>query len=829
MKILYSIYFISVLIFLQSNFSLPQVKGLSGWNIFLDPGHSQNENVGIFGYSEAKKVLQVGLNLRQLLLSNTDIDTVYISRTNEQEQVSLSQRTDYANSVGAAWYHSIHSDATSASETTQNSTLLLWGQYENGQEKIPNGGKAMSDVIVPILTSGYRTNTRGSWGDHDFYGRCPSTRRCPYLYVNYYTNMPSELSEAGFHTNRMQNQLNMNTKWKRLEAYTLYWSILKFFNIDRPFVGITTGIISDSESGVPINGAAISLNGQADTTDTYESLFHLYSNDPEELHNGFYFFENLPSGALPITVAADGYEPYSGNVSIVDTFFTFKDIKMISSVPPYIVSISPIQNDSIYPGYDNIQIVFSRPMDKASVESTLVISPPTKFHFIWSDSDRKVSITSDILSFDTNYQMTLSGNASDKFNHLFDGDSNGTGGDDYILNFKTKVQDFSPPFVVDIYPADNETGVESQPIISLSFNEEVNTATLSGKVKLVRDLDQSNASVIFYQYLVDGRSAVNLFPVSSLANNEYYSVILSSGYEDNYGNKAANQYSYTFKTGNAEFSIIKTIDNFENGISNWFTPQHSDSTKGIISEATSISSTYNYANHIIGGSKSMKLAYEWDTTAFNWLINEHYSPVTANFNSSNILQAYLFGDGSGNKFRFTVIDNTSTVEVSPWYTINWIGWKLINWDMTADGTGSWVGDGVLDNPLTYDGFQLTFVPGHKKSGELYFDDIRVVNKILVDVKNENNSGMPSSYSLGQNFPNPFNPTTQIKFGIPQSGIVKLEIYNLLGQKISTLVEGEMNAGYHSVKFDAKDFSSGIYIYTLSVNNFKTSKKMILLK
>ena len=829
MKILNNLFFITAFIFLINYYSVAQVKGLSGWNIFLDPGHSQNENVGLYGYSEAKKVLQVGLNLRELLLSKTDIDTVYMSRTNEQEQVSLSQRTDYANSVNADWYHSIHSDATAEPQTTQNSTLLLWGQYANGQEKIPNGGKAMSDVIVPILTAGYRTTTRGSWGDHDFYGTCPSSRPCPYLYINYYTSMPSELSEAGFHTNSTQNQLNMNAKWKRLEAYTLYWSILKFFNIARPFVGITTGIVSDSESAVPINGAVISLNGQSDTTDTYASLFHLYSTDPNQLHNGFYFFENLPSGTLPITVTADGYEPYSDSVSIIDTFFTFKDIKMISNVPPYITSISPAQNDSIYPGYDNIQIIFSRPMDKASVESTLVISPIAKLNFTWSDGDRKLAIRSDSLNFNTNYELTLSGSGKDKFNHYFDGDGNGTGGDNFVLDFKTKARDFSPPIVVDTYPTENETGVESQPIISLSFNEEVNASTLSGKVKLVRVLDQSNVSVIFYQYLVDGRSVVNLFPASSLINSEDYTVILSSGYEDNYGNKAANQYSYPFKVGSAEFSIVKTIDNFENGIGYWFTPQHSDSTKGIISAATGISSTYNYANHIIGGSKSMELTYEWDTTATDWLINEHYSPVTANFNSTNILQAYIFGDGSENKFRFTVKDNSNTVEVSPWYTINWIGWKLINWDMTADGTGSWIGDGVLDNPLTFDGFQLKHLPGSKNSGELYFDDFRVVNKILVDVKDEIRSGMPFSYTLEQNFPNPFNPTTQINFGIPQPGFVKLEVYNLLGQKISTLINEEMNSGYHSINFDAKDFSSGIYIYTLSVNNFKSSRKMILLK
>src|SRR3989304_9889591 len=89
-----------------------QVTGLSGWNIYLDPGHSQNENMGVYNYSEAEKNLRVGLNLRQMLLDWTDIDTVYICRTDDIAQVSLSQRTDQANALAAAHYHSIHSNAT---------------------------------------------------------------------------------------------------------------------------------------------------------------------------------------------------------------------------------------------------------------------------------------------------------------------------------------------------------------------------------------------------------------------------------------------------------------------------------------------------------------------------------------------------------------------------------------------------------------------------------------------------------------------------------------------------------------------------------------------
>ena len=835
MKFFYILFFALLIIFFP-NHSKAQVTGLSDWNIFLDPGHSQHENVGIYGYSEADKNLGVALNLRDLLLSKTDIGTVYMSRTDDQEVVSLTQRTDYANTVGAAWYHSIHSDAGSPSS---NSTLLLYGGWrENGQtiEKIPNGGKEMSDIIVDILTRGMRISTRGNYADRTFYEGFPdnTSRFVPYLHVNRESDMASELSEAGFHTNPTQNQRNMNDKWKRLEAYTFFWSFLKFFDINRPFVGITTGIISDIESGQPINGAIVSMNGQTDTTDTYESLFHLYSNDPAQLHNGFYFFEDLPSGTLPITVNADGHEPYIDNVTIEDTFFTFKDIRMISKTPPYVTSVSPVQNDSLYPGVDNVGIIFSRPMDKASVESTLVISPNDSAVFIWSDGDKRLSIRTSNFSFNTNYQLTISGNAKDKYGHQFDGDGNGAGGDDFILNFRTSVPDYLPPVIVDNYPAKDQTEVELQPVISLSFNEEVNNSSLSGKVKVIKDSDQSYVTGVYKHYVFNRKSIINLFPSTPLAENETYTFTLDGGYKDDYGNVAADQYTFSFKTGNIKYTSADNVDNFENGIDNWWVPQQSGSTNGIISEQTGVSSESNYFNSIFGGFKSMKLNYEWDTTSVGWLIREYYSPSTPGFTSSNILQVYLFGDGSGNNFRFAVRDSTNAVEVSPWYTINWLGWKLVNWDLTKDGTGSWFGDGVLDNPLKFDSFQLTYKPGNKSIGEIYFDDLRIVNKTTVGVEDIAGSKLPSDYILGQNYPNPFNPSTKIKVGIPKAGFVKLEVFNLLGQKVATLINEDMNAGYYTITFSSNtgngyDISSGIYIYTLSVNNFSTSKKMVLLK
>jgi len=91
------------------------------------------------------------------------------------------------------------------------------------------------------------------------------------------------------------------------------------------------------------------------------------------------------------------------------------------------------------------------------------------------------------------------------------------------------------------------------------------------------------------------------------------------------------------------------------------------------------------------------------------------------------------------------------------------------------------------------------------------------------------SNLPKNYSLGQNYPNPFNPTTVIQYQIPVSGFVSLTVYNLLGQKITQLVNEEKPAGIYNVAFNAKDLSSGIYFYKLTSGNYTSIKKMILLK
>ena len=105
---------------------------------------------------------------------------------------------------------------------------------------------------------------------------------------------------------------------------------------------------------------------------------------------------------------------------------------------------------------------------------------------------------------------------------------------------------------------------------------------------------------------------------------------------------------------------------------------------------------------------------------------------------------------------------------------------------------------------------------------------RPLSQIISDVENERTIS-PLSYSLEQNFPNPFNPSTTISFSIPGQEFVTLEVFNALGEKVADLVNETKTAGKYSISFDARDLASGIYLYKISAGNYTQTRKMLLVK
>jgi hypothetical protein len=102
--------------------------------------------------------------------------------------------------------------------------------------------------------------------------------------------------------------------------------------------------------------------------------------------------------------------------------------------------------------------------------------------------------------------------------------------------------------------------------------------------------------------------------------------------------------------------------------------------------------------------------------------------------------------------------------------------------------------------------------------------------LITDVKTViPESEFPESAYVTQNYPNPFNPSTTIRFGLPERSHVLLTVFNTLGQQVATLVQGEQDAGYHEVRFDATGFSSGVYFYRLQAGNFLQTRKMALVR
>ena len=116
----------------------------------------------------------------------------------------------------------------------------------------------------------------------------------------------------------------------------------------------------------------------------------------------------------------------------------------------------------------------------------------------------------------------------------------------------------------------------------------------------------------------------------------------------------------------------------------------------------------------------------------------------------------------------------------------------------------------------------------------YFGDPDSMYKKIPQIQTNNIANVPANFLLYQNFPNPFNPETIIKFELPHNSFVRLEIYNIMGQKIKTLICEQITAGVHSINWDGQDdfgrnVSSGIYLYRIHTEGFAQTKKMFLLR
>ncbi len=192
---------------------------------------------------------------------------------------------------------------------------------------------------------------------------------------------------------------------------------------------------------------------------------------------------------------------------------------------------------------------------------------------------------------------------------------------------------------------------------------------------------------------------------------------------------------------------------------------------------------------------------------------------------------------SGNTYYLLTVNNSNQALIDVEYYLplaETSGKYILEVCISSDGTLS-TNSPETKVQKTRDGITYcTFVEDILDPFKVKIYRINTSNTFSLSKKNdmrmyEQDDVIPSTYGLSQNYPNPFNPETSITYTIPLKEHITLTVYNMLGQKVKTLVDGIKDAGVYSVNFNANELASGVYFYTLKTENYNRSKKLILLK
>ena len=360
------------------------------------------------------------------------------------------------------------------------------------------------------------------------------------------------------------------------------------------------------------------------------------------------------------------------------------------------------------------------------------------------------------------------------------------------------------------FPINNSVDISSTVKIKIKLDGPISFSTLGGRVSFT-DKDNNSVSLKSFDETNYEGGWIIFEPAEPLENLAEYKVKISKGVEDIYGFDLKNDIEINFTVEEASGISGDLITSFEE-ISSWQQPQESITTIGIDVDNTSLLFS---SNKSVDGDNSARLVYLFDSDSNGVCRINNTTGFNLSASANGVFGLWVFGDATNNILEYGFKDAQGTATNVFVDSLNWTGWKFKEVELTdyAD---------KIFNSIVIKQSRIG-----EKGGQLYFDKA-MTNSSVTDIP-EISLGLPKSISLEQNYPNPFNPSTTISYSISKSDFVTLKVYDLLGRNIENLVQEYKSAGFYNVSFDASDFSSGVYYYTLQVGSFITTKKMIVMK
>lgn len=509
-KILFTLFVLSV-----SSFA--QLQNLNGIKICIDPGHGGNNPANdrriepdpgiVFWESEGN--FQKALLLRPLLQARGA--TVYLTRetNNYPDDVdpTLTQRWQFANANNVHWFHSIHSNATSGTNTGTNYTLVLLKENISTRQPAFPLAVTMSSMMYNNIRAKNRTasssgNVSGYPGvylDYSFYG---GTNGGFNLGVLSGLAMPGELSEGSFHNYYPETRRLMNNHYRKGEAYGIYNAFVEYYGIPFDSLGIICG--TQKSGTTPINNIVVRLL----------PLNKVYNGDA--FNNGYFFFDSLAPGNYKIVYETPGYSNDTVNVTLVST------VKSVASSSPQNTATNVARNQSIV-------INFLKAMDTNAVKNAFSISPNVAGSFAWNNERTTMTFTPAApLQFFSSYTVTLTGYGETRQPTVFVDNttvSTNTTTANFSMTFQTEQL---PPVMILTQPVNGDTAFVVTKQIGLKFSLTMDTASVRTAFSIVPAVEgtwvwsQQNTTIL-------------ITPKTPLPFNTNYVLTVGAGAKSIYG------------------------------------------------------------------------------------------------------------------------------------------------------------------------------------------------------------------------------------------------------------------------------------------------------